>query len=161
MDKKTAEQFHHYTGTLINHMHNIKSAADLRMAIELLENQQQQEGLLLKEQFHIAYESIKPLNIIKNTLKEASKAPELKNNILGATVGLSAGYVSKKLFQFFSGGPLKKILGTALQFSITNAVAKNPEMIKSAGSSIIKFFMHRYKDKAIKRLNGDVTRDFY
>jgi len=45
----------------------INSATDLRAAILQLETRQAAEEKLLKENFHLAYESIKPINLIKNT----------------------------------------------------------------------------------------------
>src|SRR5690349_19665478 len=44
----------------------INSAETLRQAIARLENTHDEEGKMLKQQFILAYESIKPINLIKN-----------------------------------------------------------------------------------------------
>ena len=44
-------------------------SAGLREAIVVLEKRQATEGKILKEQFMLAYESMKPINLIKNTFK--------------------------------------------------------------------------------------------
>jgi hypothetical protein len=114
-------------------MQQINSDTDLRGAIILLENRQDEEEKLLKKEFHGVYESIKPINIIINTLKEATGSLELKENFLITTVGITAGYISQKLFIGSSHNPLKKIIGAAIFFGITNLVAKHPEAVKSTG----------------------------
>jgi len=51
-------------------MEPIKTQHELRAAILRLEYQQSEEGRALKEQFHLAYNSVKPANIILNTIKD-------------------------------------------------------------------------------------------
>lgn len=118
-------------------MLNINSATELRDAILQLESKQEDEGKMLKENFQITYESIKPINLIKSTLNEITASQDLKDNLLNTAAGLTAGYLSKKLFVGVSHNPLKKLLGTALMYGITNLVAKHPETIKSVGNGIL------------------------
>jgi hypothetical protein len=114
-------------------MQTIVTESDLRNAILFLESKQAMEGEMLKQQFLAAYESVKPINLIKNTFLEAAKSPDMQDNLVNSTIGLSVGYLTKVLFQGFSGGPVKKILGTAIMFGVKNLVAHNPEAIKSGG----------------------------
>ncbi len=130
-------------------MQTIVTQTDLRVAIELLEMRQDAEGILLKEQALLTYESIKPINLIKNIFHESAESDELRGDLLNSSIGISAGYASKFLFQGFSGGPVKKILGTAIMFGIKNLVAHNPETVKKIGKTfftIIKKLV-RNKDK--------------
>jgi len=55
----------------------------------------------------------------------------LRDDLVNTSVGLAAGYVSKTLFEGVSHSPLRKLFGTALLFGITNAVRKNPDVVKS------------------------------
>jgi hypothetical protein len=119
-------------------MQKINSAAALRDAIVQLEIVHAEEGKILKQQFHLAYESIKPLNLIKSAFKEAITSPDFKDNIFNTSVGLAAGYLSKLLFVNVSRNPIRKLLGIALQFGITQVVAKKPEAIKSVGKGLMK-----------------------
>lgn len=121
-------------------MEKINSESDLRGAIIQLENKKDEEGKMLKKEFHLAYESIKPVNIIKNSLKEVGESLELKESFLIAIVGISAGYLSRKLLVGASQSPMRKLLGAALVFGITNLVAKHPEVIKLSGKAVLKFF---------------------
>ena len=118
-------------------LQKINSEISLRAAIVQLEIRQADEGKLLKAQFYVAYESIKPINLIISTLREAAESQELKNNLLNTVIGFGTGYLSKILFQGFTKNPVKKLFGTALEFGVTNVVAKNPELIKALGSGLL------------------------
>lgn len=119
-------------------MNSINSDTELRSAILHLEAQQDEEIRLLKEQFNLAYESVKPINLIKSTFMQVKESPEVTGNIISTVAGLAAGYLSKKLFQSVSHSPIKKLLGTALQFGITTVIARNPEAVKAVGASIFQ-----------------------
>ncbi|TMI62746.1 MAG: hypothetical protein E6H07_15165 [Bacteroidetes bacterium] len=119
-------------------MQKINSIAELEEAILQLETRQAHEAKMLRQQFHLAYSSIKPINLIKSTFKEVAESKELKDNIVNTSVGLGAGYLSKILFQGASKNPIKKLLGNVLMFGITNLVTKHPDTIKSVGQSFLK-----------------------
>jgi hypothetical protein len=137
-------------------MQKINSETDLRVAILQLEIRQAEEGKQLKEQFNVAYESIKPLNLIKNVLTEAAGSRDLRDNILNTSVGVTAGYLSKMIFQGFTNNPVKKLLGTAVMFGITNLVAKNPEAVKTVGKgffTIVRSLLHERENRAANKKN--------
>jgi hypothetical protein len=111
--------------------------AVLRAQIILLQDKQAIEFLLLKDQFHLSYEGLKPLIFQKSLFKTTIASPNFKKNILSTSVGLVAGYLSKLLFVNISPSPLRKILGTTLQFVITKFVAENPEGVTLVGKEIL------------------------
>jgi hypothetical protein len=127
-------------------MQNITSTAGLKNAIQLLEVEQAIKGQLLKEQFSIAYDSFKPVNLLKGALKDITTSPFLIDNILGTTMGLATGSLSKKIFIGTSGNIFRKLIGSILQFGVTNFVAKHPDAIKSFGQVIFQYFL-RKKEK--------------
>jgi hypothetical protein len=102
----------------------IANTTDLSTAIKRLERRKSvmEEGL--KDDFHTLLEDLKPKNILKNTLEEVQESTQLKHNLLKVAVGLGAGYFSRKMIVGKSAGLVKKALGTALQYGITNFVAK-------------------------------------
>ena len=120
-------------------MQKIKTTNDLKAAIQQLEIKQANELILLKDQFNTTYESLKPLNLIKNTLREAVSSPKVKNSLLATTIGLAGGYLSKKLMVGASKNPIKRIVGTLLELGVANAASKNPETIKWVAEKLIKF----------------------
>ena len=105
-------------------LEKIANVGDLTTAIKRLERRRMLMEEDLKEEFHIVLESLKPTNILKNTIHEVQESTELKHNIFKVALGLGAGYFSRKLVVGKSAGIVKKALGTALQYGITNFVAK-------------------------------------
>ena len=126
-------------------MQNITSAKELKDAIRSLEEKQNVQSRVLKEQFFIVIESIRPVNIIKSTFKELATAPGLMNEILSASIGLAAGYVSNKTIVGSSGNLFRKLVGTVLQFGVATLIIKNPEAVRSLGQSLLQRFLSKKK----------------
>ena len=118
-------------------MQKIATIKELKMAVQELEMRQASEEGELKDQFHATLESFKPINLLKNTFREVSTSPDLKKDLVNTVIGLTTGFIGKKLLVGSTPNPIKKLLGVVLQFGISNMVAKHPERIKSVG---IKFF---------------------
>jgi hypothetical protein len=124
-------------------MEPINSIGELKNAIQILEFEHAIKEQLLKDQVYLTFESLKPVNLIKSTLHEITSTPYLMENILGATVGLASGYLSKKLAVGKSENILRKLLGAIIQFGVTNAVAQHPDSIKSFGQLIYQYFRRK------------------
>ncbi len=120
-------------------MKNISTPAELKDAIELLEAE---ESVLLQEMksnFFLAYESLKPANLIESTMKEIGSSPYLFNNIFNVGLGLVAGYLSKRaLLIGRSNKKSGKLLGLLLQLGVTNMVVYAPNAIKSFVTTIFQ-----------------------
>ncbi len=129
-------------------MQKINYTEDLKKSIQILEAEQRISLYLLKGQLHFTYESLKPINLIKNSLSKVIKSPLLVDDILSTIAGLATGYVSKKIVVGTSGNLIRKSIGSILQFAITNIVAQNPETVKSIGQSIIHNICHKRESKS-------------
>lgn len=92
------------------------------------------EKLFLKAQFKVTMESMKPINIIKSTLSSS----DLKEKAVDAVIGMTVGYLAKKVMVRSSQNPLLKLAGAILQIGVTSLVTKNPKEIKSIGETILK-----------------------
>jgi len=79
-----------------NHMQNITSIADLKSAIQLLEVEQVDKAKLWKNNFYIAWESIKPANIIANTLMILKVAIPYRQHF-SAALNLVIGVLLKQI----------------------------------------------------------------
>jgi len=132
-------------------MQKIKSATELKNAIQRLEVEQTIKGQLLSEQFNIVYESLKPVNIIKQTMKDLVTSPSLISNVLGVTVGLSSGYLAKKLVVGQSGGIIKNIVGSLLQNGVANVVATHAISFTTLTGLIVKLFSRKKVAANIKK----------
>ena len=124
-------------------MQNITSTAALRNAIQLLEVEHGIKGNLLKDQFYLTVESLKPVTLIKNALHDISTSPKLVDNILSTAMGIASGFLTNRVFVGASGSLIRKLLGSVLQFGVTNVVAQNPETIKSLGEVIMQFIFRK------------------
>jgi hypothetical protein len=118
-------------------MQIITTSTELKDAIKLLEDRQSIQGAVLKEQFFEVIESIRPVNLIRSTFSQLRSSPDLLGGVLSTTVGLAAGYLSKKTLVGSSANLFKKLLGTVLQFGITTMIVKNPEAVKTLGQTLL------------------------
>ncbi len=137
--------------TAENKLVKIASTTELSTAIERLENIRVVQENELKEHFHTMLVSLKPKNILKNTIAEVQESTSLKHNLLKVAVGLGAGYFSRKLVVAESAGIVKKALGAALQYGVTNFIARKPDEHngngESSGLSKLNFVKKLFKKK--------------
>jgi len=106
--------------------------------ILLLEQRQSEQFKNLKEQLHAVHESLKPINLIKNTVMGAIQSPDLKSGIGKATIGMVSGYLLKRIVFGSSTNLLKRFSGLAFQTLAANLVAKNSDKIKNTGINIFE-----------------------
>lgn len=116
----------------------ITSIDELKESILLLKMKQANDWCLLKEEFNTTYESLKPMNMIKNTFKDMASQPNLKTDVVNSLIGLATGFIAKKVFLGNSHNPFTKLLGIVLEIAVANKVSKNADGIKSIGSIILK-----------------------
>lgn len=110
---------------------------DLKNRISFLETKRDDEEANLEILFQETYESLKPINLIKSVISEATSSDVIKSSLITTGVGLVAGFFSKKAVEGGSHNPLKKLFGNVVMFGITNLIAKHPETIKSIGNTIM------------------------
>lgn len=123
---------------------------EIRQKIEILEAEKIEQGKILKADLFELYESLKPINLIKKTMKEISTSPYLMDNLVDSSIGLATGFVSKKLLIGKSDNVLKRIFGNILQFGIGNMVAQHPDAIKSVGAFLFQHIFKNRKKEIIK-----------
>ena len=124
-------------------MGKITSTTGLKNAIQLLEAEQAANWQLLKEQLNITYKSFRPVNLFKSTFNNMTSSPYLIENILGTTMGLATGYLSKKMVVGASVNIFRKLFGSVLQLLVTNVVAQHPDTIRSFGRYVFQQFLRK------------------
>jgi hypothetical protein len=124
-------------------MQEITSVAGLKNAIQLLETEQEERKQLLKEQLYFTYENLKPIALLKRAISDISSSPYMVDNLSGTLMGLASGYLTKKMVVGSSGNLIRKLIGSVIQFGVTNVVAQNSNIIKSIGQAIIQHFIHK------------------
>jgi len=113
---------------------NIK---DLQGAIEELELKRDLQKVAFKQEWQNTKEALDPVNLIRTVVQNAAAAPDIRENIVNAGIGLGSGVLIKKLIVGKKGGFFKKLLGTAAEFGVANIVARNSDSIKEAGGNLI------------------------
>lgn len=124
-------------------MQTITSSAKLKEAIQLLEVEQAIKGQALKQQFRLTYESLKPVNLILSTLNDITQSPNIMDNLLGTSAGLVSGFLSRKIFVGTSGNLFRKLVGSFLQFGVSNLVANHPGAIRSFSQLLFQVIGHK------------------
>jgi len=125
-------------------MQNTSTSAELKFAIQLLEVEHALKEQQLKQQFHRTYESLKPINIIKNTFSDLTSSSNITDTILGAVMGGASGFLSKKIAVGSSHNIFKKILGSVIQVGVSSVVSGHPETIKMVGQFL---YQHLFRKK--------------
>ena len=109
----------------------------LKQLIKVKETECAIEGKLLKDHFRLTFESLRPINIIKDTLKDAISSPELKENLVNKTIGFVTGLIAKKVLIGKTHNPLTKILANLFETVVANKVSKNADGIRSIGNILL------------------------
>lgn len=115
----------------------INNSSELQAAIKKLELQKETQKDLLVEHFHATYESLKPMNILKNSLSKVIHSPVAVDNIINTSVSLGVGLISKKLLLGKSSGIVKKLLGTAMEFGVAGMISKQSNSLKLGGLNLL------------------------
>lgn len=71
--------------------------SSLNEEIRMLENRQARQLQSLKEQLHDTYQSLQPLNLIRDTLFKAVASPGIRTNALRYAAVITTGFLLKKI----------------------------------------------------------------
>lgn len=129
-------------------MQKVTSTSELKEAIARLEYKQKEQWIDLKDNIGIAFESLKPINLIKSTYREFMSTPHVAENIVGSTVGLASGFITKKLIVRKSGNVLRNFAGGLAQMFISNFISRHSGTIKTVGSALLHKLFYKKKMEA-------------
>jgi hypothetical protein len=116
----------------------INNQKDLQGAILALEEKISIEKDELVEHFHDTRESLKPINLIKNSIKKFRSSPKLADNAITSSLGLGTGFIVKKILIGKSNNFFTRMLGTAIELGVAKIVSKNSGEIKVSGAKFLK-----------------------
>ena len=123
----------------------------LKESIRLVKIRQIEEGKILKEQFKITYESLKPVNLIKSSMKDLVSSVEIKSSIFETLISIVSGYLTQKFIVTSKSNVFIKTLGMLMQFGVTNLVSKNSEDVRIFFSNLIERFISPTKQEEIPK----------
>jgi|WetSurMetagenome_2_1015567.scaffolds.fasta_scaffold04212_12 hypothetical protein len=118
----------------------IRNRTELRAAIGILEVEVEEQKRLLSGQVNVVYESFKPVNIARDLVTEVVTSEDFRNNLLTATVGITTGYIAKRLFAGRKSSFIKKLSGNFLQYAVANLIINPSRIIKSVILPILDLF---------------------
>jgi len=113
------------------------TASHLQLQIAELETLARQQEENMKDTTRAILHDLKPVNLIKDAFNSTVKAPGFGKNVLRGTLGLAAGFISKKIFVMGSSNVLKKALGTVVELGVAKVVANKADKITSGGIKML------------------------
>lgn len=96
----------------------------LKELIRLKEVEQRVKEAIVREQFQLTYESLKPLNLLRSAVTQVTSSPDLKGNLAKAALGIASGFIVKKVVEFSSKHPMLKLAGSILEIIVAGIAAK-------------------------------------
>jgi hypothetical protein len=133
-------------------MEKQNAVTKLKESIRVLEIRQAEEGQQFNAQLRITYESLKPINLIKNSIKDLADSFEMKNSLFETIFTIVSGYFAQRMIASPKSNIFKKLLGVLMQFGFSNIVLKNIETIR--------FFISDLIDKIINPNEEDPEEEF-
>ncbi|MFA7081245.1 MAG: hypothetical protein WC135_01415 [Bacteroidales bacterium] len=123
-------------------MQTINSASELKKAIQMLEIDRAVQWELLQEQVFTTYETMKPINIIKNSLQDMASSPHIINKLFPSLVGFFSKFITKQTSKSKSDNPIKNVLNSLLQVGITSFIL-NPIAINVVKGFLMQYFFKK------------------
>jgi hypothetical protein len=137
-------------------MQHIHSKTSLRAAIVELENKQIEDKKVLRDQFHVALESVKPVNLIKGALRDVSSSPDLSNSLISKSANLTVFHFTKVLFKGIATYPRTKLVGLVLLIGVAKVVSNNPETVRVLGIGILRFFSNWLRNRSSNSASEEI-----
>lgn len=123
---------------LMYNQHHSTSLLNLKQEIQQIEFKQQLEWLQIKQLLLQTFENLKPVNFIKNSIKDIVSDQELKGSILQSTLAIGAGFVVQKVIKGVSSNPLVKTLLYVLDTAMVKKTDVNANVSTSTPVNIFK-----------------------
>lgn len=124
---------------------SITTLSELKEAITQLEGKKMMQEEDIKKEFKVMIFQLRPANLVKSTISEIIRTPNLINYFVDTSIGVGTGVLFKKMFTRFSSNPFKYIIGTALQYGVTNFVTNHAGPVKSVLGKVYDRFFKRQK----------------
>ena len=136
-------------------LNTIHSSDDLKDAILRLENQRREQAVAIRSQV----QRMRPVNIIKNTFGDMRQSlhdgtgplPALRDNVISTSLGMTIGWLIKKLFIAGSRNPIRLLLGTVLQITLVNAMAKRPDAVRTLALNLFRVLVIKRRQMQERR----------
>jgi len=126
-------------------MARLSASQLLREKIQFKELELLREGELLNTDIAIFGESLKPINLLRNTVSKVFTTTNIKKKLLQLAIGLVSNNIGKKSNTQEAEKPVRRILGLVLSSVLASVAIENHEKIKEFGGQIIDFIFTKEK----------------
>lgn len=126
-------------------MQKTTNITDLKAAISILELEHAEKLFILKDDFRKTIDGFRNQSLFKNLIGNVVGSPFMADKILGPSLGVVAGYFSKKIIVGKSTNKLRLLLGTVAQYGVTSLVSRNTSVISKYGTHLFQFISHSRK----------------
>lgn len=116
---------------------------DLLLAnMALLEVNQKLELEILKQQFHATYQSLQPINLIKDFFADSRASNTIATGTFSEKIiSVVSGYLSNKMVLGASKNLVRTGIGSALQLLVAKSIANNTDVINKGITWVIQRFI--------------------
>lgn len=101
----------------------------------------------LKQSMQQTYNQFKPSNFIKNSLENVIASTELQDTLINGAVGLSTGFIAKKLLIKDADSIQGKVLSNLVQLVVTGLIVNNKEKFTELRSKAVQFLVDHFHSK--------------
>ncbi len=116
-------------------------------AIQLMETKRDMELIQIKYTLNEVLDSLKPINIIKDTFKKVTDSSDIKEGFGNTAVGVASGFLVKNILFRKTLNPIKLIARVILQTVTTGVVATNSGKIKSKSQNLFHALLSTVKSR--------------
>ncbi len=92
-----------------------------------LESKREAEFNIIKRELKEGFEYIQPVNIIKRTLNQAAKSPEIKGDLFSIALNYATGYLTNKVVPGKSGSKIKEWISSFIQNKLSSYIGGNSD----------------------------------
>ena len=110
-------------------MKTISTINELKNAIILAENKQSISAKMLRDQLHVTFAPLKSGNHFMNSIKEVASIPGLGKLVAYTAIGLTTGYLSKRIISGTAAIVVRNIPSLFLKFITAKTVSKKPLLL--------------------------------
>lgn len=125
----------------------INNSQELKEMIVELEAKQKMQQQELLTQFHVALESLRPMNLIKSSLGKIA-SPHLVSSVLKTAGSIGIGLLTNKIGGIgLASSGIKTFMGGVVKQSVTSTLLGNVDKIKAYGTAIMHNFLGSKKNR--------------
>jgi len=131
-------------------MEKVTNIEEFKEAIARLEYKHKLQWEELKDNIGEAFESVKPINLLRSTYRDFLSTPNMPENVIGSILGLTTGFVTRKLIVKKSGNIVRNFAGGLAQMLITNFMSRYSGSFKAIGSGLLHKIFFKNKVRTVK-----------